>query len=73
METTNIREKLHEIALTDALNARRMADTLREGMTAALLKKLDDMTHEQILATIEKIEAIPKIAPYREILDLLSK
>lgn len=69
----DIRIKLKEIALTDVLNSRRMNDAIREALTSALLKKTDEMSASEILTTIAQIEAIPKTAPYREILDLLDK
>ena len=72
-ENATVREQLQNLALTDALNSRRMADSLREGFTAALLKKADSMDPDAILAAIEKMESISKLAPYQEILDLLSK
>ncbi len=72
-ENATVREQLQNLALTDALNARRMADSLREGFTAALLKKADAMDPDAILAAIEKMESISKLAPYQEILDLLAK
>jgi hypothetical protein len=50
-----------------------MSDALREGLTAALLKKADSMDSDAILSAIQAIESIPKLAPYQEILDLLSK
>ncbi len=69
----SVKEQLENLVLTDALNSRRMADALREGMTAALLRKADTMGPSDIIEAIGRIESIPKMAPYKEILDLLSK
>jgi DNA-binding NarL/FixJ family response regulator len=73
IQEQDVRSQLENLVLTDALNSRRMADALREGMTAALLKKADTMEPRDLIEAISKIESIPKMAPYREILDLLAK
>jgi hypothetical protein len=64
------REQLKNICLTDIVSARRVADTLREGLVSSLLSRVDKMEIDQIMTCMAEINKMP-IDSYRDVLGLI--
>lgn len=64
------RERLREMLIADVINSRRTADTLREAFVGALLAKATEMSPEQILSAIERVDKTP-IKSYQDVLGMI--
>jgi hypothetical protein len=71
MEQISVREKLKEIALSDAVNSLRAQDTLREAMVAALVNKASEMSPDSIIEAMAKLDGSMKLDRYKQVLNLL--
>jgi len=71
--TEDIRNQLVNIAITDALNASRTNDAIREALMSALVKKSDDMEGTEIINAIKEVDSISSVEKAGKILSLIDK
>lgn len=71
--TDDIRSQLMNIAITDAMNANRTNDAIREALMSSLVKKTDAMEGKDIIAAIKEIESISSVEKAEKILSLIDK
>jgi hypothetical protein len=64
------KERLKEMLISDVISSRRTADTLREAFVGALLAKTAEMSPEQILSAIERVDKTP-IKSYQDVLGMI--
>lgn len=71
----SLRSNVLDLILTDAANANRMNDALREALLSALLtalaKRAPEMTPAEIFETIERLSATQKFDQYEKMLRVL--
>lgn len=71
--TTNVREELANLALSDAVSSNRMNDAIREALMTSLFKKSDDMSANEIIEAIKTLESTSGIEKTEKILTLMDK
>lgn len=69
----DIREKLMDIAITDALNANRTNDALREALVASFIKKSNELEPMELIAAIKEIEVFSSIEKTKNIISIIDK
>ena len=71
-ELEAVRE-LRKLALTDAMNANRVNDTLRDALVGSLVEKVPDLEVTQILDIINALDNTDSLARYEKLMQLFSK
>jgi hypothetical protein len=70
---SEVRSKLIDLAMSDALNSSRTNDAIREAMTAALLKKVDSMGTGEMLEVIKALDTLTSIEKTQKLLDMFKQ
>ena len=67
-----VRNKLHELMLTDALNAARTQDALREKLVACLVSKADEMSPSELVQSIQNLSSLSNLEQYEKLSKIFS-
>lgn len=71
--TDDIRTKLMDIAITDALNANRTNDAMREALMSSFIKKANELSPMDMISAIKEIEAFSSIEKTKKIISIIDK
>ena len=71
--TSDFRTRLSELALSDAVNANRASDTLREALVGVLVKKAPEMSPDEIFDAIERIDRMESLSKHEKMVSMLEK
>lgn len=69
----SVRDQLINLMMSDAVNAARTQDALREALMGALVQRSQDMSPEALVDAISRVGSLTNLDQYERLANLLSR
>ena len=69
---TGIRSNLADLAIADLISSRRTEEAVKEQMLIQLANRMPDMTHDQLLQSIDKVSRNTSSEKWSRVLDIIN-